>query len=120
MTDRGMGTDTKDYLQLWGEFHAAQVKLLDELKPGREDNVLIWSSALTAPDIIERHVNKSRFIIQTWIESASDIPTELLKLGYKLVMSTKDAWYLDHGFWGKTNYHSWRDAYSNRIPRTVC
>lgn len=32
-------------------------------------------------------------------------------------MSTKNAWYFDHGFWGITQYYQWRTVYSNRIPR---
>ncbi|KAH0540815.1 chitooligosaccharidolytic beta-N-acetylglucosaminidase [Cotesia glomerata] len=119
MQDRGMGKTTDDFFQLWSEFHAEQVKLLDEIKEGRIDHVLLWSSALTSPDVIEKYLDKRRFIIQTWVESNSDLPSELLQRGYKLIMSTKDAWYLDHGFWGKTRYHSWRDAYNNRIPRNV-
>ncbi|XP_057323366.1 chitooligosaccharidolytic beta-N-acetylglucosaminidase-like [Microplitis mediator] len=119
MQERGMGRTAEDFYQLWSEFHAEQVKLIDEIKEGRIDNVLLWSSALTSPDVIEKYLDKTRFIIQTWVESGSELPSELLQRGYKLIMSTKDAWYLDHGFWGKTRYHSWRDAYNNRIPRNV-
>lgn len=32
-------------------------------------------------------------------------------------MSTKNAWYFDHGFWGITKFYQWRTVYSNRIPR---
>lgn len=31
-------------------------------------------------------------------------------------MSTKNAWYFDHGFWGQTLYYQWRTVYENRIP----
>lgn len=31
-------------------------------------------------------------------------------------MSTKDAWYLDHGFWGSTTYYKWSKVYDNRLP----
>lgn len=41
---------------------------------------------------------------------------ELLNKGYKLIISTKDAWYLDHGFWGRTMYYNWAKVYDNRIP----
>ena len=30
-------------------------------------------------------------------------------------MSTKNAWYLDHGFWGTTRYYDWRTVYSNKL-----
>ena len=119
MEKRGMGRKTEDFLQLWGEFHIAQQKILEEVKGRPDYSTILWTSALTMPGIIERYLNKDKFVIQTWVESDSELPNDLLKLGYRLIMSTKNAWYLDHGFWGKTQYHSWRDAYNNRIPRTV-
>lgn len=118
MKKRGMGQNLDNFLQLWSEFHANQTKILDRVKTVKQDNLLLWSSALTAPDVIEKYVDKSRFVIQTWVESNSNIPYDLLNRGYKLIISTKDAWYLDHGFWGRTKYHTWRDAYNNRIPRS--
>lgn len=32
-------------------------------------------------------------------------------------MSTKNAWYFDHGFWGSTKYYTWKIAYDNRLPQ---
>lgn len=49
--------------------------------------------------------------------AADPLPSKLLELGYHLIVSTKDAWYLDHGFWGGTAYHTWRDAYHNKLPK---
>lgn len=119
MESRGMGRRNEDFLQLWAEFHATQARVLNEVKGGRNDSTILWSSALTSPDVIERYLDKTTFVVQTWLEATSEIPAELLRLGYRLIVSTKNAWYLDHGFWGKTQYHSWRDAYNNRIPTTV-
>lgn len=31
-------------------------------------------------------------------------------------MSTKNAWYFDHGFWGNTRYYNWKTVYENRLP----
>ena len=30
-------------------------------------------------------------------------------------MSTKNAWYFDHGFWGPHPYYTWRHVYANTI-----
>ncbi|XP_034939291.1 chitooligosaccharidolytic beta-N-acetylglucosaminidase isoform X2 [Chelonus insularis] len=117
LKERGMGREMSDFLQLWGEFHTKQIEILDEIKEGKKDYAILWSSALTAPDEIEKYLDKNRFIIQTWVESSNELADELLDRGYKLIISTKNAWYLDHGFWGTTKYHSWRNAYDNRIPR---
>ncbi|XP_015108847.1 chitooligosaccharidolytic beta-N-acetylglucosaminidase isoform X2 [Diachasma alloeum] len=116
MQGRGWGRTPEDFLKLWGEFHIKQLKVISDLKE-KDDSVIIWSSGLTEPNVIEQFLDKNRFIIQTWVPAASTVPEELLKRGYKLIISTKDAWYLDHGFWGSTKYHSWRDVYENRIPR---
>lgn len=56
-------------------------------------------------------------MIQTWVPASNELPQKLIDLGYQLIISTKDAWYLDHGFWGSTKYHTWRTAYSNVLPR---
>lgn len=57
-----------------------------------------------------------RYIIQTWVPSSDTLVKELLALDYKLIISTKDAWYLDHGFWGKTVYYQWSTVYNNKLP----
>lgn len=54
-------------------------------------------------------------IIQTWVETSNKLPKKLLDLGYELIMSTKNAWYFDHGFWGVTKYYTWKMAYDNKI-----
>lgn len=54
--------------------------------------------------------------MQTWVETSDSLPTDLLNLGYRLIMSTKNAWYLDHGFWGSTTYYPWRTVYKNELP----
>lgn len=58
-----------------------------------------------------------RYIIQTWVPASSSLPADLLAKGYRVIYSTKDTWYLDHGFWGSTVYHNWRVVYDNKIPR---
>lgn len=47
--------------------------------------------------------------------SNDPLPKDLISLGYKIIESTKDAWYLDHGFWGSTVYHDWKTVYENKI-----
>jgi len=54
-------------------------------------------------------------VIQTWVEANQTLPAQLLSKGYRLILATKDTWYLDHGFWGTTKYHSWRVAYDNKL-----
>ena len=119
MLKRGMGLQNEDFLQLWSEFHSAQVDILREITGKSDTKVIIWSSQLTTPISVEKFLGKNKFVIQTWVEAESKLNSELLDLGYNLIISTKNSWYLDHGFWGSTKYHTWRDAYKNRIPRKV-
>lgn len=78
--------------------------------------VILWSSRLTDFEEIEKHLEKERYVIQTWVESSDELPRQLLERGYELIMSTKNAWYFDHGFWGVTPYYQWSRVYENRLP----
>lgn len=121
MLKLGLGRSTEDFLKIWSYVHNRQLKILNEetLVDKRLNKAIVWSSHLTDPEIIQNYLNSSQFIIQTWVEADKDLNEKLLKLGYKLIISTKDAWYLDHGFWGITKYHTWRDVYKNVIPQNV-
>lgn len=109
--------DSHGFLQLWSEFQDKALKTWDEVSGGRNDSIILWSSELTAPDVIEEFLPKDRYIIQTWLPDDAAAPKELLKKGYRLIMSTKNAWYFDHGFWGITKYYNWKTAYLNKLPK---
>lgn len=116
----GLGRTTEDFLKIWSDVHNKQLEMLNQESGDKTtDKAIVWSSLLTSPEFIEKYLNKSKFIVQTWVEADKDLNKKLLDLGYKLIVSTKDAWYLDHGFWGVTKYHTWRDAYKNQIPQHV-
>nr|QHB49806.1 beta-N-acetylglucosaminidase 2 [Lasioderma serricorne] len=106
---------TEDFLDLWSHFQKTVLKTFDE-RTGRDASIVLWSSKLTTPDVITKYLPKDRYIIQTWVPASDTLPSDLLNLGYRLIISTKDAWYLDHGFWGNTRYHDWRTAYDNLLP----
>ncbi|EDX17443.1 GD16914 [Drosophila simulans] len=93
-----------------------EVFLWNSNPPQEPKSVIIWSSHLTNPRYIEAYLPKERFIIQTWVESQDALNRELLQRGYRLIVSTKNAWYLDHGFWGSTSYYNWRTVYSSGMP----
>ncbi|XP_077285128.1 beta-hexosaminidase 2 isoform X2 [Arctopsyche grandis] len=116
LESRGMGREQADFIRLWAEYQATALRIYDEAA-GTPPPIILWSSHLTNPSIIENYLQKDRYIIQTWVPKDDPLPTQLLERGYKIIFSTKDAWYLDHGFWGSTQYHSWRVAYDNILPR---
>ncbi|KAK9891914.1 hypothetical protein WA026_017398 [Henosepilachna vigintioctopunctata] len=103
------------FLDLWSEFQNEALKRYDKVVGNKNSPVILWTSHLTDPQYVERYLNKDRYIIQTWVPNTDNLPEELMKLGYKLIISTKNAWYLDHGFWGTTEYYDWRKVYDNQI-----
>ncbi|KAL1493405.1 hypothetical protein ABEB36_011466 [Hypothenemus hampei] len=102
------------FLHLWGEF---QSKALDayDVASDSQKSIILWTSTLTDPKTIEKYLSKNRYVIQTWVRKSDHLPADLEKLGYRLIISTKDSWYLDHGFWGTTTYYSWQTIYDNQI-----
>ncbi|XP_058811586.1 chitooligosaccharidolytic beta-N-acetylglucosaminidase [Topomyia yanbarensis] len=110
------GREQEDFLDLWGEFQSNVLELWDRARfDDAPLSTILWSSHLTDPNVIEKYLSNGRYIIQTWVEGDKDLPKQLLKKGYRLIISTKNAWYLDHGFWGITSYYNWRKVYNNRI-----
>ncbi|XP_055616455.1 chitooligosaccharidolytic beta-N-acetylglucosaminidase [Toxorhynchites rutilus septentrionalis] len=110
------GREQKDFLDLWGEFQRSVLKLWDRSRSNEPlSPTILWSSHLTDPEVIETYLSKDRYIVQTWVEESNELPKQLLKKGYRLIISTKNAWYFDHGFWGVTNYYGWRKVYNNKI-----
>ncbi|XP_044756390.1 chitooligosaccharidolytic beta-N-acetylglucosaminidase [Coccinella septempunctata] len=111
----GKGRSTQAFLDLWGEFQGEALKRYDNAIGNQNTKVIIWTSQLTDPAHIEKYLDKNRYVIQTWVPDTDELPEQLLSLGYKLIISTKNAWYLDHGFWGTTKYYDWRAVYQNQI-----
>lgn len=116
MQMKGFKLDKDGFLQLWSEFQERALKAWDDSTGNRNDSVVLWSSELTSPTNIARFLPKERYIVQTWLPDNSDIPKQLISNGYRVIMSTKNAWYFDHGFWGITKYYNWKTVYQNKLP----
>lgn len=102
------------YYDLWSLFHTNALSEYDKEAGNANSDIIVWSSGLTKPDIIEKHFDKRRYTIETWEGSA--VPVELVKLGYKVIIALKDIYYLDHGFWTPSSYHNWKVMYNNKMP----
>ncbi|XP_065160881.1 chitooligosaccharidolytic beta-N-acetylglucosaminidase [Atheta coriaria] len=112
---QGKGQTKSDFLDLWGEFQEKALAKYDELLGHKDSTIMLWSSELTTTDVIQKYLDPKRYVIQTWVPSTDPLPNDLLNKGYRLVISTKNAWYLDHGFWGTTTYYGWRTVYNNKL-----
>ncbi|XP_030380711.1 chitooligosaccharidolytic beta-N-acetylglucosaminidase [Scaptodrosophila lebanonensis] len=123
MRETGYDLSKKSFLKLWSQFHQRNLEAWDDINQRLYPNIvepkpmIVWSSLLTDPDYIEEYLPKERFIIQTWVGKDDKLNRDLAKLNYRLIISTKDAWYLDHGFWGSTKYYNWLKAYNNPMPQ---
>ncbi|EDV91695.1 chitooligosaccharidolytic beta-N-acetylglucosaminidase [Drosophila grimshawi] len=122
MKKRGYDLSEASFLRLWSQFHQRNLQAWDEINRrmfpsvSAAKPVILWSSRLTDPEHIEQLLPKERFIVQTWVGAQDPLNRNLLQRGYRLLISTKDAWYLDHGFWGSTSYYNWRKVYDNALP----
>lgn len=115
MKTNNRSLDEEGYLDLWSQFHANSLSEYDKESGEVNSDIIVWSSGLTEPDIIEKYLDKKRYTVEAW--EGSNIPVELVKLGYKVIIALKDVYYLDHGFWSSTNYHTWKQIYNNKIPK---
>ncbi|XP_063237810.1 chitooligosaccharidolytic beta-N-acetylglucosaminidase isoform X2 [Bacillus rossius redtenbacheri] len=116
MESRGLGRSQADFLQVWGEFQERALQEFDKAAGHLNNSIVMWSSQLTQPGVIQNYLSKERYVIETWVEADDPLPRALMALGYRLILAVKDAWYLDHGFWGRTRYHDWRAVYDTRLP----
>ena len=48
--------------------------------------------------ISHRYLNPENYIIQVWTKSWDLSIANLLEMGYRIIMSNTDAWYLDCGY----------------------
>ncbi|KAI5724038.1 hypothetical protein M8J76_014587 [Diaphorina citri] len=116
MLAHGKNTTFDDYIQLWAHFQNKAAASLDEAVGHNRTKLIVWSSHLTDPEIILNYLDPQRYIIQTWVPRIDPLADLLISKGYQVIISTKDAWYLDHGFWGVTSYYRWQRVYDNLLP----
>lgn len=129
-------TDLND---LWGDFTVNALKRLEKARedPGRKKkrklkngglkddrlkNVILWSSNLSKRPFLQKYLDKSKVIVQSWGASQWPDTQDLLTDGYRVLISHVDAWYLDCGFgrWRETGdaacdpYRPWQTMYTHR------
>jgi len=116
MKAKGKGLTEADFMDVWGDFHNKVMQVWDQEVGNSKTPVVLWTSHLTDPDTIQQYLSRDRYVIEAWTDAIDPTVDRLLSLGYRVIVATRDTWYLDHGFWGQTTYHSWRRAYENRLP----
>lgn len=102
------------YLDLWSEFHEKALSAYDNEAGDSNTDVIVWSSGLTEPRVVEKHLDKKRYTIEVWY--GDKVSIDLANLGYKVIVAVEDVYYLDHGLRPPTTYHSWKLIYNNKLP----
>lgn len=60
MKKNGWGISVDDYLKLWGYFQERALQEFDAVVGDSTTPIILWSSDLTEPEIIEKYLNKNR------------------------------------------------------------
>lgn len=115
MKINNLSLDEHGYTELWSQFHTNSLSEYDKEAGDSKSDIIVWNSGLTEPNIIEKYLDKKRYIVETW--EGISVPEDLAKLGYRVIIALKDFYYLDHGFWGQSVYHNWKVIYNNKIPK---
>lgn len=61
MEARGQGRTQADFLQLWADYQSTALRTLDEEVGNSNTPIILWSSHLTEPGVIESFLNKDRW-----------------------------------------------------------
>lgn len=102
------------YLDLWSEFHNKALNVYDNEVGDSKSDIVLWSSGLTEPRTIQKHLDKKRYTIEVW--QGNTVSLSLANLGYKVIVAVEDIYYLDHGLRPPTTYHTWKVIYNNKLP----
>ncbi|XP_037080175.1 chitooligosaccharidolytic beta-N-acetylglucosaminidase-like [Pollicipes pollicipes] len=121
----GDPTDDHEYMNLWVEYQSRAADIWRNVS-GHAMPLVLWTSDLTAMPSRASRLTPHQYWIQVWTTGDDAQIGELLRQGFKVIMSNYDAWYLDCGFsaWvGSGNnwcspYKSWQTVYDNS-PRAI-
>lgn len=125
MKHKGWKLEEKDFMRLWGHFQDNAMQRLDKVMgDAKKDRpIVLWTSRLTDVPYVNEYVDKKRTIIQIWTKGDDPKVVDLLKNGYRIIVSNYDALYLDCGFAGWVTdgnnwcapFIGWQKIYDNRM-----
>ncbi|XP_030375717.1 chitooligosaccharidolytic beta-N-acetylglucosaminidase [Scaptodrosophila lebanonensis] len=125
MNAQGWGLEESDFMQLWGHFQEKALERVDRVANGTRTPITLWTSRLTEAPFIDDFLDKDRYIIQIWTTGEDPKVKEILKRGYRIIVSNYDALYFDCGGAGwVTNgnnwcspYIGWQKVYDNSLAK---
>jgi len=127
MHQHNRGITTLDYEILWGEFQQqAFIKLAQAQKNANFLAIVSSSDLIKNPQLALQYVPPENYIIEVWDNSVEMTVPNLVDLGYRIIISNSDAWYLDCGFGDFTSggnnwcspYKAWQVMYDNTLYKS--
>ncbi|MCL4159759.1 UNVERIFIED_CONTAM: hypothetical protein GTU68_059838 [Idotea baltica] len=123
MIANNFGLEDSSYYKQWGVFQEKARNLITKANKGKEIKGVIWTSHLTEKGRADVYLNQTKYVIQIWTLGNDPIIKELLEKGFDIIMSNRDAMYLDCGVssWNTKGpnwcspYKGWQDLYDNDL-----
>uniref|UniRef100_A0A0A1WSJ6 Beta-hexosaminidase n=1 Tax=Zeugodacus cucurbitae TaxID=28588 RepID=A0A0A1WSJ6_ZEUCU len=123
MLQKGWGLNESDFIRLWGHFQTEALKRVDAVAPSQQPTITLWTSHLTDVPYIDEYLDKERYNIQIWTTGSDSKIKDILKRGYRIIISNYDALYFDCGGPGWVTdgnnwcspYIGWQKVYDNNL-----
>uniref|UniRef100_A0A0K8W4A2 Beta-hexosaminidase n=1 Tax=Bactrocera latifrons TaxID=174628 RepID=A0A0K8W4A2_BACLA len=123
MLQKGWGLEESDFIRLWGHFQTEALKRVDKISQSQQPSITLWTSHLTEVPNIDNYLDKERYNIQIWTTGSDSKIKDILKRGYRVIISNYDALYFDCGgpAWVQSGnnwcspYIGWQKVYDNDL-----
>ncbi|XP_037941459.1 chitooligosaccharidolytic beta-N-acetylglucosaminidase [Teleopsis dalmanni] len=125
MTEKGWTLEDADFLRLWGYFQTKALERVDNVFKDQKVPIILWTSHLTDVPYIDDYLDKDRYIIQIWTTGFDTKVQDILKRGFRVIVSNYDALYFDCGGAGWVSdgnnwcspYIGWQKVYQNSLEK---
>ncbi|XP_004525320.1 chitooligosaccharidolytic beta-N-acetylglucosaminidase [Ceratitis capitata] len=123
MLQKGWGLNEADFIRLWAHFQDEALKRVDAVAQPNQPSINLWTSHLTKVPYIDEYLDKERYNIQIWTQGNDSVIQEILKRGFRVIISNYDALYFDCGgaAWVAAGnnwcspYIGWQKVYDNNL-----
>ncbi|XP_059489580.1 chitooligosaccharidolytic beta-N-acetylglucosaminidase [Neocloeon triangulifer] len=127
MAEQGYGRSEGEFLRLWSDFQQRALDELTKANNGSRIPGILWTSHLTEKGKVTKYLDSGNYIIQIWTTGKDEVIAELVRSGFKVILSNYDALYFDCGYgaWvGEGNnwcspYIGWQKVYENRPSKIL-
>ncbi|XP_053954917.1 chitooligosaccharidolytic beta-N-acetylglucosaminidase-like [Anastrepha ludens] len=125
MLEKGWGLNETDFMRLWGNFQTEALNRVDTITQNQQRPITLWTSRLTEEPYIDEYLDKDRYNIQIWTTGADTKIKDILKRGFRIIISNYDALYFDCGgpSWVSDGnnwcspYIGWQKVYDNDLDK---